>query len=100
MIGHILIGRDMVREAASEIATLHPDRLLLLEHIILSHQGTAEWGSPRPPMIPEAFLVHMADDTDAKMAMFVQAITTSEEEGPFTERSRVLQRKLMKERGY
>jgi 3'-5' exoribonuclease len=55
----------MIREAAAK-HTLDPDRLLRLEHIIVAHQRLPEWGSPKPPMTPEAMLVHYADDLDAK----------------------------------
>ncbi|MHB8900443.1 MAG: 3'-5' exoribonuclease YhaM family protein [Thermoguttaceae bacterium] len=65
LIGHILLGRDLVREAACEVK-IDPDQLLRLEHVIISHQRLPEWGSPKPPMIPEAVLVHYADDIDAK----------------------------------
>jgi 3'-5' exoribonuclease len=40
-----------------------------LEHVIISHQRLPEWGSPKPPMTPEALLVHYADDIDAKYHM-------------------------------
>ena len=69
LIGHILIGRDMVREAAAALKgepTLDADTLLRLEHLIIAHQRLPEWGSPKPPMTPEALLVHYADDIDAK----------------------------------
>lgn len=65
LIGHILIGRDMVREAAGRHA-IDAETLLRLEHIVVSHQRLAEWGAPKPPMTPEALLVHFADDVDAK----------------------------------
>ena len=65
LIGHILLGRDIVREAAAEIR-LDADTLLRLEHIIVAHQRLPEWGSPKPPMTPESLLVHYADDIDAK----------------------------------
>ncbi len=47
--------------------------LLRLEHIIVSHQRLPEWGSPKPPMTPEALLVHYADDLDAKYQMMYVA---------------------------
>ncbi|MEO1065666.1 MAG: HD domain-containing protein, partial [Actinomycetota bacterium] len=68
LIGHILQGRDMVREAAArqadDGAPLPAETLLRLEHIIVSHQRLPEWGSPKPPMTPEALIVHHADDCD------------------------------------
>jgi len=80
LIGHILIGRDMIREAAAR-TTLDAETLLRLEHIIVSHQRLAEWGSPKPPMTPEALLVHYADDIDAKFqtALFALADRSDDE---------------------
>ena len=68
LIGHILLGRDMVREAAAGVE-INADTLLRLEHLIVSHQRLPEWGSPKPPMTPEALLVHYSDDVDAKYHM-------------------------------
>lgn len=98
LIGHILIGRDMVRDAARDVPDINPELVLLLEHIILSHQGTPEWGSPRPPMFPEALIVHYADDLDAKMNMMVQILENSEGDNPFTEQKNSLSRKILRQR--
>lgn len=98
LVGHILIGRDMVRVEAQRIDGLNPDLLLYLDHIILSHQGTPEWGSPREPMMPEALLVHYADDVDAKMNMFFNILNTSEGEGAFTDSNNSLRRRLLRHR--
>jgi 3'-5' exoribonuclease len=68
LIGHVLQGRDIVREAAAG-KKIDPDLLLRLEHVIVAHQRLPEWGSPKPPMTPEALIVHHADDLDAKMQM-------------------------------
>ncbi len=86
LIGHMLLGRDLVREAAGEVE-IDPDQLLRLEHVIISHQRLPEWGSPKPPMIPEAVLVHYADDIDAK---FHQVVAELSEGKPF---SRVMGRR-------
>lgn len=81
LIGHMLQGRDLVREAAQEVE-IDDDQLLRLEHIIISHQRLPEWGSPKPPMIPEAVLVHYADDVDAK---FHQVAAELAQNKPFTQ---------------
>lgn len=98
LVGHILQGRDMIREAAKRIDGLNPELLLYLEHIITSHQGLPEWGSPTVPMMPEALLVHFSDDVDAKMNIFVNILANSEGDGPFTDTGNVLRRKLLKDR--
>jgi 3'-5' exoribonuclease len=83
LIGHILQGRDIIREAASD-HPLDEETLLRLEHIIVSHQRLPEWGSPKPPMTPEALLVHFADDCDAKLQMMLMTLADDPTEGPFT----------------
>jgi 3'-5' exoribonuclease len=92
LIGHILQGRDIVRETAAKYP-LDAEKLLRLEHIIVSHQRLAEWGSPKPPMTPEAFIVHHADDLDAKLHMMVCAIE-DDAEGPFTSKRNPLREKI------
>lgn len=93
LIGHILMGRDMVRDAAKSIPDLAPDTLLRLEHIIVAHQNLPEWGSPIAPHTPEAYLVFMADDLDAKfheIAMMLQTPAAAGEE--FTSRDNPMRR--------
>ena len=67
LIGHIVIGRDMVRERCAAIPDFPADLQLLLEHLVLSHQGTREFGSPVEPMTPEALVLHFVDDLDSKL---------------------------------
>jgi 3'-5' exoribonuclease len=83
LIGHVLQGRDIVREAAAG-RKVNPDTLLRLEHVIVAHQRLPEWGAPKPPMTPEALIVHHADDLDAKMQMMVALIRDDPSEGPLT----------------
>lgn len=89
LIGHMLLGRDMVREASAE-APLDADTLLRLEHIIVSHQRLPEWGSPKPPMTPESLLVHYADDIDAKFNMMAAILKTDANPGPITSKKNIL----------
>jgi 3'-5' exoribonuclease len=67
LVGHISIAQGMLRE---KIATLpgFPEKLrVLVEHMILSHHGKYEFGSPKLPMTPEAILLSALDDVEAKM---------------------------------
>jgi 3'-5' exoribonuclease len=66
LLGHILLGLQMVDEAAAGVPELAPTRLLLLRHVIAAHQGRYEWQSPREPATLEALVLHYADDLDAK----------------------------------
>jgi 3'-5' exoribonuclease len=64
LIGHAILGRDIVREAAHGI-DLAPAVRTHLEHIIVSHQRFPDWGAAKPPMSLEAMIVHHADSCDA-----------------------------------
>ncbi len=99
LIGHILLGRDMVREAAAAMgsdARLDPDTLLRLEHLIIAHQRLPEWGSPQPPMTPEALLVHYADDIDAKYQMMFSILREDTSSGPVTSKKNILMQPVYK----
>ena len=93
LIGHILQGRDIVREAAVN-HQVDEERLLRLEHIIVSHQRLPEWGSPKPPMTPEALIVHYADDMDAKYHMMYAALRDDTHDGPLTSSRNPLRQKI------
>jgi 3'-5' exoribonuclease len=95
LIGHILQGRDIVRETAMS-CPLPPETLLRLEHLIISHQRLPEWGSPKPPMTPEALLVHYADDIDAKFHMMVEIIRNDTSDSPVTSKKNVLMQQIYK----
>lgn len=89
LVGHILQGRDIVREAAVG-RDIDPETLLRLEHVIISHQRLPEWGSPKPPMTPEALIVHYADDLDAKYHMMYIALRDDPCPGPMTSKKNQL----------
>jgi 3'-5' exoribonuclease len=95
LIGHILIGRDMVREAASRIEGFPDDLLLRLEHAILSHHGKREFGAPVLPQTLEALLVSHIDDLDAKMNIAACTLMRSGASDGFTERIYALDNRQM-----
>jgi 3'-5' exoribonuclease len=95
MVGHLLMGRDMVREAAVH-CPLPGDTLLRLEHLIIAHQRLPEWGSPKPPMTPEALIVHYCDDLDAKFAMMAGILAADTTAGPVTSKKNVLMQHVYK----
>lgn len=66
LLGHINVGVSMVA-AAAEITMIAPKTAMLLEHMILSHHGKPEFGSPRLPMFPEAEVLSICDLLDSKM---------------------------------
>jgi 3'-5' exoribonuclease len=98
LLGHLFLGRDIVRDAAREVPGLNPELLQLLEHLIVSHLNLPAWGSPRLPIIPESLILHHADDLDAKVEMFTRCLRNDAGPGPFTDRDPVLGRPLLKGR--
>lgn len=67
LVGHVVIGRDLLRDRCGAIPDFPEDLQLLLEHMILSHQGKKEFASPVEPMTPEAVVLHFIDDLDSKL---------------------------------
>lgn len=86
LIGHVLIGRDMVRETAARIEGFPVETLMLLEHAILSHHGRREYGAPIVPQTVEALLVSFIDDLDAKMNIAARQRLLSRTDGEFTDK--------------
>jgi 3'-5' exoribonuclease len=74
LIGHIVIGRDIVMEAARASGNIPQETLIKLEHIILSHQGSPEKGSAILPKFPEALFVHYIDQLDGRITLILDAI--------------------------
>jgi len=98
LIGHITLGAQLVREAASAVEGFPPPLLTELEHLVLSHHGCLEFGSPVAPMTVEAFILSFADDLDAKVNMVRQAIRDDTGDGEFTAYHNRLERVLWKGR--
>jgi 3'-5' exoribonuclease len=72
LLGHIVIGSEMVTERLKHITNFPKDLRLKVLHMILSHHGEKEWGSPKQPLFPEALVLHYADNLDSKMEMMMQ----------------------------
>jgi 3'-5' exoribonuclease len=97
LIGHITIGLEMVQTKMREVPDFPAALKDRIEHIILSHHGKLEFGSPKEPMFPEALVVHYLDDMDSKLAsMLAQYASEADREGDFTSRNRALGRELLK----
>jgi len=67
LIGHIAIGLRMLYEKLQGLPDFPPKLRVLVEHMILSHHGELEFGSPKVPQFPEALLLHHLDNLDSKM---------------------------------
>jgi len=84
LLGHITIMVNEVGKAAEELG-IEAEEIMILKHLILSHHGKAEWGSPKPPMVREAEVLHYIDNMDAKINMMDRALEKVKP-GEFTER--------------
>lgn len=84
MLGHISIMVSEIRKA-QEILNITSEIPLLLSHMVLSHHGEKDYGSPVPPLTKEALILHFVDDLDSKMNIISKALESTEE-GEFTQR--------------
>jgi len=102
LVGHITIAAIWIAEKTALIAaetdeTFPPALVNMLQHIILSHHGCHEYGSPKLPAMPEAFLIHHADNIDAKMWMTTNAIEKDlDPESSFTPYLRAIETRVFK----
>ncbi len=79
LLGHIVMGAQMVAERAVKIQGFPHQLLTQLQHCILAHQGKLEFGSPKTPALIEAMALYYADDTDAKMETFKEILENAGE---------------------
>lgn len=95
LLGHIILGYEMVREKIKEIEGFPEELAYLVYHMILSHHGELEFGSPTVPLILEAEILHHLDNLDAKVAMFREAgETVKEKEAVWSDYHPLLRRKI------
>ncbi|MCH9651068.1 MAG: HD domain-containing protein [Deltaproteobacteria bacterium] len=73
LVGHVVIGWDLLRERCKAIEDFPEDLQLHLEHLVLSHQGKKEYSAAVEPMTAEALALHFIDDLDSKLAQVIQA---------------------------
>jgi 3'-5' exoribonuclease len=100
LLGHIAMGLEMAQEKTRQIQDFPPELKSQLEHIILSHHGKLEFGSPKEPMFPEALVVHFLDEIDSKLeAMRAQYASDQDRPGEWTARNPALRRELLKVQG-
>ena len=96
LVGHITLGVVMVREQINGIANFPAELRAQIEHMILSHHGIREHGSPVEPKTIEAFIVASIDDLDAKLNQVRKAIAEDPGDGEFTAWNKRLGRALYK----
>jgi 3'-5' exoribonuclease len=105
MVGHISIAQGMLREKVQALTPPFPEKLrVLVEHMILSHHGKYEFGSPKLPMTPEAILLSALDDLEAKMQalriVFAAAAAAGKGPDEVTEWVRSMDRSLFDSKKY
>lgn len=81
LLGHIVIGSEMLGEKIRNITGFPANLERELKHCILSHHGEFEFGSPKKPALVEAVALNFADNTDAKLQTFTEALENSTETG-------------------
>lgn len=90
LIGHVVLGAMWIHKRASEVSAklgrpLSPRVLMVLEHLILSHHGTPEFGAAVTPKTPEAVIINLIDNLDAKVQMVLDAVSDPTVEGDWTD---------------
>lgn len=74
MLGHIIIGYEIILKKISKITNFPDELRLKLLHMVVSHHGELEYGSPIPPLFPEALVLHFMDNLDSKLEMMREEI--------------------------
>ena len=95
LVGHLVLGAEMVRVRAVKILNFPRELMVRIQHLVLSHHGQHEFGSPTLPMISEAFVLNFIDDLDAKLNYIGQLEGRLSEPGyQWTDFQRILERFL------
>ena len=96
LLNHIVIGIEMVDDKLSGIEHFPEDQMLLLKHLIVSHHGTREFGSPEPPKTIEAVLLNYIDEIDSKVNAIRDFIASEDPDETWTSYHRLLERHFYK----
>lgn len=96
LLGHIVIGLQLLEKKMEAIEGFPGDLKLLIQHMILSHHGREEFGSPKLPSFPEALMLHYLDDLDSKMATMRESVEAEKGETQWTGKNWSLQRPLLR----
>ena len=98
LLGHIALESEWISSAVGKIAGFPEMLRLQILHIVLSHHGRLEFGSPVLPKTPEALLVHYLDDLDGKLEVMFRAIKDEAGSGSWSPYSRAMERMIYRER--
>jgi 3'-5' exoribonuclease len=94
LLGHMIIELEMLQEKIAQVPGFPDKYKTLLEHLIISHHGKYEFGSPKMPMFPEALMLHYLDDLDSKLES-LRAHFQREPEAEWTSYNPSLERPLL-----
>jgi len=94
LLGHISIGNAKFLELADKIPGFPGELSCKIRHLIISHHGEKEFGSPEVPKIPEAYVLHILDLMDSRLKIFEEVTANTETKGLFSEYIHVLERRL------
>jgi len=96
LLGHLVLGVGMLEEKITVLKSFPEDLALRLKHMILSHHGQFEFGSPKRPKFLEAFALNLIDDLDAKIKGISYVIEKDKQEGSWTEYNKLFERFFLK----
>ncbi|NDO46949.1 HD domain-containing protein [Clostridium sp. MD294] len=96
LLGHLMIGSELIKDTASDIEGFPKTLESLLKHCMISHHGEYEYGSPKLPKTIEAFILHCADNLDAKTKVFEEMIDNNSNQGNWAGYHKMLQRNIRK----
>jgi 3'-5' exoribonuclease len=101
LLGHIVIGLRLLHEKLQRFPDFPPKLRVLVEHLIVSHHGELEFGSPKIPLFPEALLLHYLDNLDSKMESMRKMLASDRHvEGCWTGYNNALDRAVLKTAKY
>jgi 3'-5' exoribonuclease len=96
LLGHITIGSGIVRDKIKSVPGFPAELAILVQHLILSHHGSLEFGSPTLPQTREAIALHFLDDMDSKMAAMRSTLASESGNAEWTERNPALRRAILR----
>jgi 3'-5' exoribonuclease len=100
LLGHMMIGLRIVADKLRALPDFPAPLRTLIEHIIISHHGQLDFGSPKLPQFPEALLFHYLDDLDSKMECSRALLERDQTPGNFTSFSHALERVMLRKAMY
>lgn len=96
LLGHVVLGAAMLEEKLATLKAFPRELAMRLKHLVVSHHGEFAFGSPKRPKFPEAFVLHLLDDLDAKVNGVGRFMSRDRQEGAWTDFNRLFERYFLK----